>query len=158
MELIWIITGDRQAGKTTFCQQWIDIARKAGWEVSGLLSPAEFIDGLKAAIWVEDLRFGERRLLASLMPTPGLEVRIGKWYFSGQVMEWGNEALKRSSPCDLLVIDELGPLEFDRLEGWQAGLTLVSKGDYQLALIVIRPEYLSQARKLWPSAKTIRID
>jgi nucleoside-triphosphatase THEP1 len=28
--------------------------------------------------------------------------------------------LKSATPCDLLVVDELGPLEFERREGWPA--------------------------------------
>jgi len=122
-----------------------------------LLSPAEFQDGLKTAIWAQDLRSGERRLLASILPSPGLQARLGKWFFSDQSLEWGNERLKQASPCDLLVVDELGPLEFEFAKGWHAGLALVSDGKYRLALVVIRPEYLLQAQELWPSAKTIHI-
>jgi len=157
VELIWIITGDRQVGKTFFCQQWISLARAAGWQVAGLLSPPEFSDGLKTAIWAEDLRLGERRLIASIQPASGLDLRLGKWFFSSEILEWGNEVLKHASPCDLLVVDELGPLEFERAQGWQAGLQLVSERKYRHALVVIRPEYLAHAQGLWPAAKTIRI-
>lgn len=52
-------------------------------------------------------------------------------------------------PCDLLIVDELGPLEFNRGEGWIAGLTAVDSGSYQSALVVIRPSLLKMAYQRW---------
>jgi nucleoside-triphosphatase THEP1 len=43
---------------------------------------------------------------------------------------------------DVLVIDELGPLEFDLQTGWTASFEVLRRKRYRLALIVIRPECL----------------
>jgi hypothetical protein len=48
-------------------------------------------------------------------------------------------------------------LEFERGEGWQAGLAAIDAGDYRLGVVVIRPELLDQARQRWPAARVIEI-
>ncbi|MBN1148638.1 MAG: hypothetical protein JXA78_15370 [Anaerolineales bacterium] len=154
---IWLVTGDRGAGKTTFCQQWVELARLGGWTTGGVLSLAEFEAGEKTAIHAEDLRTGERRLLASKKALECAGPRLGSWNFCAAALAWGDECLRQAAPCDLLVVDELGPLEFERGEGWQAGLSIVTQGEYALALVVVRPEYLETARQLWPSARVVQI-
>jgi hypothetical protein len=65
--------------------------------------------------------------------------------------------LAHSTPCDVLIVDELGVLEFERHQGWLAGLSAIDSGDYQLGLVVIRPELLQQAQQRWSSARVIEI-
>jgi hypothetical protein len=55
-------------------------------------------------------------------------------------------------PCGLLVVDELGPLEFERAQGWLSGLTALDSGEYELGLVVIRPELMGAALARWPEA------
>ena len=57
---------------------------------------------------------------------------------------WGNHVLSNSTPCDLLVVDELGPLEIDRGTGWQAGLAAVDSKEYAVAVVVVRAELLGR--------------
>lgn len=42
----------------------------------------------------------------------------------------------------MLLIDELGPLEFNRQTSWVASFEILKRKNYKLALVVIRPEYL----------------
>ena len=39
-------------------------------------------------------------------------------YCDAEVLAWGTRILQQATPCDLLVVDELGPLKFERGEGW----------------------------------------
>jgi nucleoside-triphosphatase len=186
-----IVTGVRGAGKTAFCARLIELARSAGKQIAGVLSPAVFERGEKIGIDVIDLRTNERRRLADrfdpntvqlvlTQPRPrggiaradaGCEPylnRIGfdpahhglhtpRWSFHAEAVAWGNAAFNAASPCDLLVVDELGPLEFERGEGWQAGLATIEAWDYRLGVVVIRPELLGVARQRWPQARVIEI-
>jgi nucleoside-triphosphatase THEP1 len=154
---IWLVTGDRQAGKTTLCQEWVELARRAGWTTAGVLSLGEFEGDLKTAIQVEDLRTGERRLLASRKAAACQGPMLGTWQFCEATLAWADECLQDASPCDLLVVDELGPLEFERGEGWQSGFTAIEAGVYRQALVVIRPEYLQAARQRWEGARVLRV-
>lgn len=154
--LLFIVTGSQGAGKTTFCDRLVAAARESGWKTAGLLSRPVFEEGLRTAIEAEDLRTGETRCLArrSEHPTPGSK----HWKFDETVLEWGNQVLARSTPVDLLVIDELGPLEFERERGWLAGISAADSGQYAIALVVIRAEMLGEALVRWQDANLIEID
>lgn len=154
---ILVISGWRGVGKTTLCQRLVDTARAAGWDVAGLLSPARFEAGKKTGIQVEDLRSSERRLLASLLPGELQGSRLGPWIFDDELFAWGNQVLRSAIPCDLLVIDELGPLEFDSGGGWSGGFQAIASRAYRLAVVVIRPEYLTQFLERWPEADGITL-
>ena len=73
-------------------------------------------------------------------------------------MDWGNRVLASSLPCDLLLIDELGPLEFNLGLGWVSALDLIQSGQYRQALVVIRPELLAKAQELLNTPLTIEIN
>jgi len=143
-----------------FCRHLVDLARIAGWQVRGILCPAVFANGQKVAIEAEALPSGSRRQLATrrLAGQPQTGPATRRWQFDPEVVAWGNRILQQAPPCDLLVIDELGPLELERGEGWAAGLTALEGGDYRGAVVVIRPELLAAARHRWPTACVITIE
>jgi hypothetical protein len=55
-------------------------------------------------------------------------------------------------------VDELGPLEFNRGEGWIAGLAAVDSGNYQSALVVIRPSLLKMAGQRWKISRVFDLN
>lgn len=151
-----IVTGPAGGGKTTLCRGLAAAARAAGRDVAGVLCPALFDGSGKTGIAVTDLRGGETRTLArrreggARAPGPPR-----KWLFDEAALAWGDGLLARAAPCDLLVVDELGPLEFDEGRGWTAGLAAVDSGDFDAALVVVRPALLERARARWPSATVV---
>ncbi len=155
---IWMISGDRMVGKTTFCQAMIQTARRSGWDVAGLLSPAIFKDGIKESIWAEDIRYGEKRPLAAAIQQGESDLILGNWFFNRQTLAWGNQVLHASIPCDLLVIDELGPLEFKVHTGWMAAFDVLESSRFHLALVVIRPELVKTAKAILQPMQTIQIN
>lgn len=114
-------------------------------------------DGQKIGILAEDLRSGEQRTLAYAAPHPQADLRLGKWYFDQQVLGWGNRVLENSSPCDLLIVDELGPLEFDAGDGLQTAFDIITAGNFRAGCVVIRLSLLAQARTRWPWAEVLPI-
>jgi nucleoside-triphosphatase THEP1 len=145
---LWIVTGWRGSGKTTFCHEMLQTARLAGWDTAGLLSPAAYKDEKKDSIWAEDIRSGEKHLLAACHQQSETDLAFGDWYFNWKTLEWGNQVLQSSIPCDLLVIDELGPLEFNLSLGWVSALDVIKTAQFRLALVVIRPELLEAAQNI----------
>jgi nucleoside-triphosphatase THEP1 len=154
---ILILTGGRGAGKTALCQRLAFQARKAGWDTAGVFSPAVFENGVKTGIGIKDPRSGEQRLLALRLPPEKILPGGLGWDFDPAAFAWGNELLEHACPCDLLVVDELGPLELVRGEGWQKGIAALNSGAYRLGLAVIRPELLDTARRLWQAAEVVEV-
>lgn len=149
-----LITGPIGAGKTAFCLAAVNWARTHDWQVAGLVSPPIIENGIKIGIDAVDLRGGQRRRLARLRTgVDDGEIATPGWTFDAEVLRWGNQMLGDALPCDLLVVDELGPLEFERGQGWTAGLSALDSRLYRLGLATIRPELLAQARQRWPDAQ-----
>ena len=155
MNKIFIISGNRNIGKTNYCHRMIKRAHRKNWDVAGVLSPGTFVNNKKVCIDVQSLRTGECRILAQNQASEIMGPSTEHWYFDSESIEWGNTILQSAIPCDFLVVDELGPLEFRLGKGWQAGLDILDSGQYCLAFAVIRPEFLPLAKQRWPSAKLI---
>jgi nucleoside-triphosphatase len=135
---IVLLTGESGVGKTTACSRIIHFARKQGLAVAGLLTPPRSENGRKIALDVEDVQTGQRRPLAEGVGSaegPATE----QWQFHREGLRWGAEILRRATPCDVLVIDELGPLELMREQGWTVALDVLSAGKYRMAVVVVRP-------------------
>ncbi len=154
--LIYIVTGERGSGKTTVCER---VAREAclrGLAVAGVLTERIATDQGEARR-VTDLATGEGRLFGSQRSgevsgasdplTPG-------WEFDSGVFAWANEAFSRSTPCDLLVIDEVGPLELRGVRGWVKALEVLRSCDYHAALVVCRPGLLGDLESCLGEAPT----
>jgi len=144
---IVILSGKSGCGKTTLCAQVAALARARGLAVAGVLTPPRLVNGRKVGLDVIDLRTGQRRPLAeAVAATDG--PATGSWHFHAAGLAWGTLVLRRATPCDLLVVDELGPLGLLRGQGWTVGLDLLRAGRYRLALVVVRPELLARLPEL----------
>jgi nucleoside-triphosphatase THEP1 len=86
--------------------------------------------------WVEDLRSAQRRLLAREGP-PGADGL--RWHFREDVLAWADGVLAAACPTDVLIVDELGPLELIHGAGWWRGATLALRGAFELAIVAVRP-------------------
>jgi len=155
----YLLTGELGAGKTTFCLHLVEILGEAGWDVAGTVSPAVFKAESKVAIDLLNPRSGQRRRLATLL-TPEAQQSgpaTKRWGFDAETLAWGDSLLARATPCDLLIIDELGPLELERGEGWLSGLKAIDEGKYKAAVIVVRPHLLHLATQRWPDAEVVLV-
>ncbi len=149
---LYVLTGPRGAGKTTFCRGLIARAKQAGRDVAGVTSPAVVADGERIGFDAEDIRSGERRGLGRAQPQPGFSMRLGRWFVNPAALAWANRIFACCYPCDLLVVDEIGPLELVRGEGWTDALSALRAGMYRAAVVVVRPELLEAARAALPIA------
>jgi len=126
-----LLTGQRQVGKTTVCKQVAELARGLGWDPAGLLSPALLDeDGLPVAYHALMVSDGEQRLLARADGDLG-GPRIGRYSFDANVLSWVIGELRRaiSQGCDLLIVDEIGPLELEQEKGLAPLLSDLIKGE-----------------------------
>jgi nucleoside-triphosphatase THEP1 len=155
---IWIITGERGVGKTRFCLELLKVARKKEIRVAGIVSPPVIVDGIKQSIQIENVKTGEYKTLAIKRTEETTGIFTNHWLFEEQVINWGNKVLSNATPCELLFVDELGPLEFSKGEGLLEGLNSIDSRNYESAVVVIRPELFLPARKRWDSSKFLEIE
>ncbi len=47
--------------------------------------------------------------------------------FDPAVLAWGNQVLRDSIPTDLLIVDEIGPLEFNQAIGWVSAFDVLAR-------------------------------
>lgn len=150
---IAILTGPFGSGKTTACRQLADLARQRGSDCAGIVCPARFDGAYKVGIDLLNLRTGERRPLAEADNQPS-ELRTTRYRFDAQVMAWGATILDTACPCDVLIVDEIGPLELERGLGWVNALEVLRAGQFAQGVVVVRPvllDALARAVKGVPS-------
>ncbi len=154
-----ILSGERGQGKTRMCQAVCELARQQGLSVQGVISPAVFTDGVKTGILVENAANGEQMPLAYLRQ-PGLEAEIqtDHWQFDPAAMAWGSRILEQADFCDVLIVDELGPLELVQHRGWVTGIKALQARQFRLGIVVIRPELLDAAQQILPGGVVQMVD
>jgi nucleoside-triphosphatase THEP1 len=152
-----LLTGPRGSGKSTWCSRLISQAREEDLNPGGLLSPAIFHDGKKIGIDLLDITSGNQRSLARRGVKGSQGIRLGDWCFDAATLAWGNQILHTLKGHELILLDELGPLEFEKGLGLVAGLKLIDEKKFQLAVVVIRQELLQTARIRWPNAEVVDV-
>jgi nucleoside-triphosphatase THEP1 len=152
-----ILSGPRSSGKTTLIQKVLERLSDQAIDMAGILSLPVEENGKKIAIDGLDIRSGEVRRLANRNPGLSGDLATQQWLFEPRAMQWADGILDISTPCDLLVVDELGVLEFERGRGWLAGLKALDDGLFSVAIVVIRPELLKQAQARWPGSGYLEV-
>jgi nucleoside-triphosphatase THEP1 len=147
-----LLTGERQVGKTTVCRQVAELARRLGYDPAGVLAPALLDkDELPVAYHALMVVDGEQRLLARADGDLG-GPRTGHYSFSTDVLSWVIGRLRRaiSQGCDLLIVDEIGPLELEQGEGLAPLLSDLPGGRLPPLLLVVRSELAGRLQKRLP--------
>lgn len=143
---IVLITGGRRAGKSTLLLALRQAALSAGWTIGGMLSIARFEGGEKVGIDVMDAATGQTQALATVSPQPGGPIHTGQYTFDADGLAAGLRYAQAGCAADLFIVDELGPLELVRGEGWAPALPLLRGRLFGAALVVVRPTLVAEAR------------
>lgn len=143
--LVALVSGEIGAGKTTVCQKVVEAARARGFTCGGLLTPALLEEGCKVGILGVNLTGDERRVLARKDRDLG-GPRVGCYHFTADAFPWANAVIDSAikARCDLLVVDEIGPLELIQGGGLAPALDLLSA--VSRALVVVRRSLVNTLR------------
>ncbi len=134
--MVIIITGAIGIGKTTVCEKVVRTARGQGHSCSGIITRKAGNED----IVVEDVRTGETRVLAStgvIYQGP----RTAKYFFNPEGIDFGIQAIDRGASSDILLVDELGPIEL-RGQGFSGVVEQIASGNIN-CIVVIRKGLLS---------------
>ena len=113
--MILLVGGERGSGKTSWCREYIDQRRKSGSTVGGVLSPAIENQGQRVGSNALDLLTGQEIPFARLSPYGSLSggEKVGDYTISRDGILFACDAIEQAVErrCDLVGIDEVGPLE-----------------------------------------------
>lgn len=138
---IAVLSGPIGSGKTTTCRYLVELARQRGLDCAGVISPARFKGGVKVGIDALDVRTGQSRPLAEADDSPA-DLCTARYRFDADAMAWGVTILDTACPCDVLLVDELGPLELERGQGWVNALDVLRASQFTQGIVVVRPALL----------------
>ncbi len=151
---VYIVTAGRGRGKTSFVRAYAARMADGGRSVGGIACPAVFHSDQRIGYDLIDLRGATQRPLARVAGAPGAGPVVGRYRFEEEAVAEGNAAIMSavSDGVDVVVVDEVGPLEF-RGQGWAPALerALEAAGRTQQMLVVTRPSLVDQLSTRFPS-------
>ena len=137
-----LLTGRRGVGKTTVCQAVAELARRRGYRPGGVITPALYNShGVKVGFEAVDVGSGQRWPLALTERELG-GPRIGPYSFDPDGLSRALGVLMRAATpgCDLLMVDEIGPLELEQGKGFAPILDLAHSWSSRTARLSPWPE------------------
>jgi nucleoside-triphosphatase THEP1 len=111
--MVFILTGNRNEGKTRFAIATIAWLQKNGLKVAGFLSIGIEQDGKEKSFELFDVVTLNSLPLATPVIKTGYK-KCGRYYFNGEAIERGEEIIRDAlqSDASLVVMDEIGKCEF----------------------------------------------
>jgi len=145
----FILTGDKGIGKTTLVTKLASKLQDKQLTVGGILQPRSWDNGNCTGYDIVNILSEKQLPLCRINNTEG-EIKIGSFSFLKNGIEHGNEALNPAGlkKCDLIIIDEVGPLELDG-KGWSQSLDEIISSASCPILMVVRESLCDQVSSRW---------
>jgi molybdopterin-guanine dinucleotide biosynthesis protein A len=147
-----LVVGEPGSGKTSWCREYIDGRRESGSSVGGILCPAIHKQKQRVGSNALDLLTGQEVPFARLSRHRSFkgEEKVGDYTISRRGISFARGAIKRAveSKCDLVVIDEVGPLELGG-KGLMPAVELALASAVN-ALIVVRSSLREALQRHFP--------
>ncbi len=142
-----LLTGRGGAGKTTACWKALPGLRASGVKLAGFISPP-LLDGggKKTGIEMLNLATGEHHTFAHVV-SRDQNPDVGVYKLENDAIEWARGVLASAlfSDIDLLVIDEVGPLELKRGGGFAFALEPMADPErIPNAIVLVRQELVDE--------------
>ena len=134
-----VATGRPGSGKTTAVMSVAGRLRRSGCRVVGFVQPARIVDGQKVGFAVHDLATGEETDLARLVSRSEGEHGT-RFRFQPEGFAFAERALGRARGGDLLLVDELGPLELRGQGHMRAVQRALSVPELRGVVLVVRTQ------------------
>lgn len=156
-----LLTGKGGCGKTTACWKALPGLRSSGVRMAGFISPP-LLDaaGKKTGIEMLNLATGEHHTFARIVsPDDGPDV--GVYRLETDAIDWARGVLANAlfSDIDLLVIDEIGPLELKRGGGFAFALEpLADHERIPNAIVIVRRELVDELAERLGRPDMVRVE
>jgi len=147
--MILLLSGEIGVGKTSVCQRVAELARAQGHHPRGVLTPPLYDEsGAKIGFEALDVARGHRWVLARTDRDLG-GPRIGPYTFDGTALQQAIDLLRDAidEDADLLILDEIGPLELVQGSGFAPVLDELPLQGPGHMLLVVRPSLIQELRR-----------
>lgn len=146
---VFILTGAQGSGKTTLLGKLIPLIRERGRTVAGIRAPVVIDNGVRSGYNVEDIRTGDMLPLCRTGKRNAV-VSTGPFGFDREGLRFGSSALSLNAVAqrDVVIVDELGPLELTG-SGWAPAIRPLLESYDGTLLLVVRPDSLQKILKRW---------
>lgn len=136
-----VLTGPVNSGKSRTLRRWLCTWEEEGWSLGGIVSDAVWNFNMKFGYDLVDLTSGKAW---PVLRTSGFssEVKIGKYHVDVQCLGEVAHAACKTPDRDLLVLDEVGPLEMERNDGLIDVLTTFLLKQNSSLCVVVRDSLL----------------
>ncbi len=141
-----LVSGGKNAGKTSYLLNLVERARMRGWRVGGFVSVAEWENGEKKRYFLRHLPSNEQRLAARKGSPQTDEWHIGSYVFETETFRWAQSCARNPNRFDLFLLDEFGPLEVRGL-GLSPILKMLLAEFTGILVISVRPSLLPELQK-----------
>lgn len=154
--MIIILAGPVHKGKTTLVQKSLSRWASRGFRFGGFLSIA--VRGGAGPVEYDFLDVKDGRRLPFLRRTgePDWE-KIGPFHFVPQALEAARSLILGSDPAEVLIVDEVGPLELAHGGLWPALREVIFKPERK-TLLVAREEILEDLCRLLGTTMPLIVD
>ncbi len=130
---VFLLTGAPGVGKTTVLQKTVELVRAQGVEVGGMVSLEARRNGVRVGFEIIDLQDGSRGWLAHVN---GIGPSVGKYHVKLPDLEnVGVKAINNAESCQVVAIDEIGPMELYSKPFKQAVMRVLESKKVVLAVV-----------------------
>jgi nucleoside-triphosphatase THEP1 len=156
-----LLTGKGGTGKTTACWKALPGLRSSGVKMAGFISPP-LLDagGKKTGIEMLNLASGEHHTFARVV-SRDQHPDVGVYRLESDAIDWARGVLAEAlfSDIDLLVIDEIGPLELHRGGGFAFAIEPLSDPErIPNAIVIVRLELVDELAERLGRPDMVRVE
>jgi nucleoside-triphosphatase THEP1 len=146
---IFILSGNKGEGKSTFAEQVVQQLNQKGVKTTGFISRGTWEGDARKSFTLTDIESGEEKLLCSVDKSAG-HLKQGRFWFSSEALERGEKiitdaALKSNS---VTIIDEVGPLEIGG-KGWYGAIEYLCSSSASPQVWCVRSSLSYKASRRW---------
>ena len=129
-----MVSGCVGVGKTTVCEKLIGYFKARKVSCGGLICPNMVINGEVRGKLAVNVVSWEKKMFAALDRDPGGEV-IGRYSLSLQGIEFAKRLINDSANCDIVFIDEIGPVDLNDKGIMPAAKKIIDSRDGVIAVV-----------------------
>ncbi len=140
---LFVITGEVDSGKTALLHKVINLLQIENIGICGIVSVSD--EREKFVYYVKDISSGISTVLCTQKKIENA-IKIGRYYFYSEGLSFGSQVLLKCKDSNLVIVDEVGPLEL-RNKGWAKALQFLFAQSNAIQIWTIRKKLVYDVLK-----------